>query len=135
MESRFFGDSYVSYTADDLFFGFYNEAADKLNGGNYYNGDDYSLRNHTTPIFHDIQGLGNQTQYGMYTGANDIGSIGYLRIINNVAAINKLQTVWNGYNYTNTTVKRPIGGETGLTLNDIALKEVSYGMQFPPGLE
>ena len=59
IQNRFFGDSYIKYTAEDLLFGFYSEAANNLNGGDYYNGNFFGLRNFSTPIFHDINGLGN----------------------------------------------------------------------------
>lgn len=44
----------------------------------------------------------------MYTGANDIDKIGYLRLINNYAAINKLATIWNGYDFVTEAVLRPL---------------------------
>lgn len=68
----------------------------------------------------------------MYTGANDLDKIGYLRLINNYAAINKLATIWNGYEYVTEAILRPLS--TNQTMNDIALADVSYGMQFPPNM-
>ena len=70
--------------------GFTSDSADLINGGEYYDGDDFSLNDFTTPIFHDSNGVLKDTVYGMYTGANDLDAIGYLRLINGVAAVNKL---------------------------------------------
>jgi len=138
IEVRFFGasyNSYKSYTANEMINGFYNPSADLLNGGNYYNGDNFNLRSWTTPIFHDTAGILNQTLYGMYTGANEESYIGYLRLINGVAAINKLQKVWTGTEDTYITIKRPYNETAGQTVSTYSLDDVSYGMQFPPYME
>lgn len=113
IETRFFTDMYQSYTADQMINGVYNPSAEKLNGGDYYNGDNFNLRNWTTPIFHDTAGILNQTVYGMYTGANNEDYIGYLRLINEVAAVNKLEKVWTGTEDTYITIKRPYNTTAG----------------------
>jgi len=82
IQSRFFGEPYVNYTPSDLVFGFTNDVADKLNGGDYYNGDDFSLSSVTTPIFNSELGGQSTTVFGMYTGANTLDNLGQIRIVN-----------------------------------------------------
>ena len=115
--------------------GFENPSAALLNGGDYYNGDNFNLRSWTTPIFHDTAGILNQTVYGMYTGANNADYIGLLRLINGVADINKLEKVWTGTEDTYFTIKRPYNATAGETVSTYSLDDVSYGMQFPPNMD
>jgi hypothetical protein len=82
IQSRFFGSAYTTLSADQLLFGFYNTAAVNLNGGDFYNGDDFSLSSISTPIFHDKMGNMKDANYGMDTGANSLEKIGVIRILN-----------------------------------------------------
>lgn len=96
IQNRFFGDVYVHYTSDELLNGFYNKAADNINGGDYYNGDIFSLRNFSTPILHNTKGPLVDTSYGMFTGSNGQTEIGQLRLMNNVAYVNRIEKIWDG---------------------------------------
>lgn len=94
----------------------------------------------TTPIFHDLSKYnttnttGSQTVYGTYTGANDVAMIGYLRLVNNLNGVNRIAKIWNGVSLEESAVLRPVNGDTGLVIQDIQFNNVSYGMQFPPGM-
>jgi hypothetical protein len=79
IQTRFFGSAYTIQDANEYIFGFTNSAADMINGGDFYNGDDFSLSNTTSPIFHDKIGNQAATEYGMYTGSNKLSNIGNLR--------------------------------------------------------
>ena len=110
--------------------GFENDVADKVNGGSYFNGNDFSLSKMTTPIRNDIKGFQSNVPYGTYTGSNGVDEIGYLRIINGEAASNKIFTLWNGTAMINTTLSDP-----ELTTSMTELSNVSAGMQFPPNIQ
>lgn len=112
MQTRFFGAAYTIQDANEYIFGFTNSAADMINGGDFYNGDDFSLSNTTSPIFHDKIGNQAATEYGMYTGSNKLSNIGNLRIVNGQAYVNRLDTVWNGNMYVNQTLNRDLTGES-----------------------
>jgi len=68
----------------------------------------------------------------MYSGSNGVSQIGNLRIINGLAEMNKLAISFNGTGLINVTESRPLNENT--TLSDIRLKNVNYGMQFPPNM-
>jgi len=110
--------------------GFENDVADKVNGGSYFSGNDFSLSKMTTPIRNDIKGFQSNVPYGTYTGSNGIDEIGYLRIINGEAASNKIFTLWNGTAMINTTLSDP-----ELITSMTELNNVSAGMQFPPNIQ
>jgi hypothetical protein len=130
IQNLIFGDMYITYTPEQLLHGFDNGIADVLNGGDYYNGDFFSLRNLSTPILHNTMGPLVNTSYGMFTGALGQTEIGQLRLINNAAIVNRREVVWDGQQYTEITVNRPTNG----SMDSIILEDVSYGMQFPPSM-
>jgi len=124
IQTRYFGGGgIIDFTPEDLIYGFETDYANLLNtGGVYYNGDSLGLQNLTTPIFHDLsktESTGSQTIYGTYTGANDVAMIGYLRLVNNLNGVNRIAKIWNGVSLEETAVLRPVGGDTGLVIQDI----------------
>ncbi len=123
IEQMIFGSAYANIKIQDMLDGFENDVADKVNGGDYYKGNDFSLSKMTTPIRNDIKGFQSNVPYGMYTGSNGVDEIGYLRIINGEAASNKIFTLWNGTAMINTTLSDP-----ELSTSEKELSKVSAGM-------
>ena len=69
--------------------GYDNEVADRVNGGQYYGGYDFSLSSGTTPVFNEHYGGASKGVYGIYTGSIGLDEIGQVRLINNEAYVNK----------------------------------------------
>jgi hypothetical protein len=130
IQNRFFGGAYSKLTMDQVLFGYENDVAAKVNGGDYFFGDDFSLSNMTTPIITDQRGFGSNVSFGLYTGSNGDDEIGYLRIMNDVAYVNKKTEIWSGNMLVNVTQQDPL---ESLAVQE--LRQVSYGMQFPPEIE
>jgi len=124
------GGAFAEIKVTDMLNGFYNPIADKVNGGDYMLGNDFSLYDITTPIQNDRMGLQANVAYGLNTGSNGVDEIGQLRIINEAAYCNKLVEIFDGTNYVNVTQQ-----STKLGIDSQELKDVSNGMQFPPGIE
>jgi len=103
--------------------GFVNTVAAKVNGGEYFLGNDFSLYNVTTPIQNDRMGFQSNVSYGLYTGSNGVDEIGQMRIINEAAYCNKLVEVFNGTGYVNVTQQ-----STKLGIDKQELDDVSNGM-------
>jgi len=113
----------------DLITGYNNTIADKINGGQYYGGYDFSLSPETTPVFNEKFGGVSRGILGMYTGSLSLDSIGQVRILNGEAYVNKLQQVWNG-TYFSDVPQNP-DGKIGMTHGQ-QFKGAGNGMQFPP---
>lgn len=82
IEARIMGYGYAYIKVSDMLEGFTSDVASKINGGNFYQGNDFSLSNHTAPIINDFSGFQSKVAYGMKTGSNGVDEIGYLRMIN-----------------------------------------------------
>ena len=122
--------SFSTYSGtDDLINGYNNTIADKVNGGQYYGGYDFSLSPETTPVFNEMFGGVSKGIIGMYTGSLSLDSIGQVRILNDEAYVNKAQQVWNG-TYFSEVPQNPDGtiGMEGAQM----FKGAGNGMQFPP---
>ena len=130
VEAKIMGYGYAYINVHDMLYGFENDVAAKINGGQFYQGNDFSLSNFTAPIINDMSGLQASVPYGMYTGSNGIDEIGRLRIMNNQADVNRLFTLWNGTAMVNTTLTNP-----SLSSSEKELNGVSAGMQFPPDVQ
>jgi len=125
-----FGGAYAQIKVSDMLDGYVNTYAADINGGDYFQGNDFSLYGVTTPVQNDRLGLQKEVSYGLNTGANGVDEIGQLRIINGAAYCNKLVEVFNGTSYVNVTQQ-----STKLGIDKQELSDVSNGMQFPPGIE
>ena len=90
------GGALKSYTAMDLINGYENDIAERVNGGQYYGGYDFSITNSTTPVFNEMVGEVSNAVYGVYTGSNGVDEIGEVRTVNEEAYVNKIINVWNG---------------------------------------
>lgn len=64
MESAF-----TNYTSEQLLFGWSSEIAAKANGGNYWQGADFSISGDMAPIFNDQFGPIANTPFGLYSGS------------------------------------------------------------------
>ena len=53
VQDRIFGGAYTKLTIENVLYGYVNDVASKVNGGNYFLGDDFALSNTTTPIIND----------------------------------------------------------------------------------
>ena len=90
IELQMFGGAFAQIKVSDMLEGYVNDIADKVNGGNYILGNDFSLYNVTTPIQNDRIGFQSNVTYGTYTGSNGVDEIGQIRIINGQAFANKV---------------------------------------------
>ena len=98
-----FGGAYAQIKVSDMLDGYVNTYAADINGGDYFQGNDFSLYGVTTPVQNDRLGLQKEVSYGLNTGANGVDEIGQLRIINGAAYCNKLVEIFNGTSYVNVT--------------------------------
>ncbi len=103
IESTIFGGAYATIKIEDLLYGYESDIAGKINGGDYLLGDDFALSNMTTPIINDQKGFGSAVNFGMLTGSNGVDEIGFLRLINNAAYVNKVMEIYNGTQLVNVT--------------------------------
>lgn len=67
-----------------------------INGGDFFEGNDFRLVNKTTPIFNDIIGTVAEAEFGVYTGSNLLSETSRVRIINEEAYTNRIVPIWNG---------------------------------------
>jgi len=130
IETKIFGGGFVNIKISDMLNGYESDVAAKINGGDYYQGNDFSLSSLATPIRNEIQGLQADVPYGVYTGSNGVDEIGRLRIINEEAYTNRLYALWNGTAMVNTTLT-----DSTLSTSEKELDGVSAGMQFPPDIQ
>ena len=66
------GGALKNYDFEELINGYKNDIADRINGGQYYAGNDFSISNTTTPVFNERIDEVSNAIYGMYTGSNGI---------------------------------------------------------------
>ena len=118
-----FGGAYKKLTLEQALMGYTNDVAEKINGGNYIMGDDFSLLNVTTPIVNDQMGFQSNSSFGLYTGSNGQGEIGLLRQINDDSFANRQIQCYNSTKQLNVTMTNP---DLSLTVQE--LRKVSNGM-------
>ena len=77
VEAYLLGDGMKTYeNVKDLITGFDSPIASKINGGDYYAGDDFSLASATTPIFNEQIGVPSESKFVLKTGHSDIHDVG-----------------------------------------------------------
>jgi len=123
LQTRMFGGAYKKLTLEQALMGYTNDVAEKINGGNYIMGDDFSLLNVTTPIVNDQMGFQSNSSFGLYTGSNGQGEIGLLRQINDDSFANRQIQCYNSTKQLNVTMTNP---DLSLTVQE--LRKVSNGM-------
>lgn len=57
VEARIMNYGYAFISVHDMLYGFENDVAAKINGGNFYQGNDFSLSNYTAPVINDMSGF------------------------------------------------------------------------------
>jgi hypothetical protein len=73
-----------------------NSIAPQVNGGDFWQGSDFSITTDLTPIINDQVGPIKNATYGLYTGSFATDDISKIRIVNGQAYVNKLFKLWNG---------------------------------------
>jgi len=127
------GGSFSSITASDLLFGFETNVTQKINGGDFFQGNDFGLQNTTTPIFNDLIGSVAESWYGVYTGSNLLSQTSRVRILNDEAYTNRIVPIWNGTYYSNVTLNPD--GSVGFAQAQMFGESTSNGIQFPPFMD
>ena len=85
-----------------------------------------------TPIINDQMEPLKQSTTGLYTGSYSTDNVSAIRLVNDVAYVNKVVPVWNGTYFTD--VAQQEGG--ALTYAEANMfNSCSNGMQFPPYLD
>lgn len=95
--------SFDSMNSDQMINGYTNPIVDRIIGGDWEQGADFDLTDTVLPIFNYDKGAVSGQKFGVRTGAIDKNDICSIRFINDVAYINKYQTIYNGTGYTNVT--------------------------------
>lgn len=98
-----FEGGWRDYTSFELLYGWKSSIAAKANGGDYWQGADFSVQEWMTPIFNDNNGTVAGAPYGLYSGSFSIDNVSGIRLLNGEAYLNKLTPTWNGTYYTNVT--------------------------------
>lgn len=96
IESVYFGGAFADILVSDMLNGYENDVAARINGGDYFAGDDFALMNYTNPIRIDVTGPDSVVIYGLLTGENGLSEIGQIRTINEQAFTNKQVQIYNG---------------------------------------
>lgn len=82
--------AYATYTTDQLLFGWSSEIAAKANGGDFWQGADFSIDSIMTPILNDQMGVVATAQYGLYSGSFETDDVCAYRLVNGEAFVNKI---------------------------------------------
>lgn len=130
IETQFFDSAFADLLVTDMLDGYETEYASRVNGGDYWKGNDFSLSSMTQPIRNDVMGFQSNVSYGEYTGSNGIDEIGRLRIINGESYVNRIVELFNGTAYNKMTQNDPRD-----SLANEKLSGTSAGMQFPPDVQ
>lgn len=56
IEAKIMNYGYATISVQDMLYGFETDVAAKINGGHFYQGNDFSLSNFTAPIINDMSG-------------------------------------------------------------------------------
>lgn len=121
--------AWTNLTSEQLLFGWSSGIAEKANGGNYWQGADFSISGDMAPIFNDQFGPIANTPFGLYSGSFTTDNVSQIRLLNGEAYLNRIQETWNGTDFS-AVPQQPNDAISNAESNWFG--SASNGVQFPP---
>ena len=112
--------------------GFFGEAAQKINGGNFSQGADFDLASAVTPVINNMIGTLADQQFKIKPGSTkNLTSIAEVQFLNGESYLNRPVLVYNGTNFS-TVMQCTQDILTYSNDSNVLITNASYGMQFEP---
>lgn len=86
----------ATYTSQEILFGWENTIAEKVNGGDFWQGADFDTYGWINVIYSTDDWLVANATYNLYSGSLTTDDVSQVRLLNGQAYLNKITPIFNG---------------------------------------
>jgi|LauGreDrversion4_2_1035121.scaffolds.fasta_scaffold322546_2 hypothetical protein len=86
----------ATYTSQEILFGWETTIAEKVNGGDFWQGADFDTYGWINVIYSTDDWLVANATYNLYSGSLTTDDVSQVRLLNGQAYLNKITPIFNG---------------------------------------